>query len=186
MSATASAEKIGAVRRAFGWTLLVIGGLFVLLVFVPDKHPRPDALEGRITVLVMSLVVLLGPGFLLLRAGRRARKEAMRLERLVGLARVMRWVSPADLARELELPEAAAIEFLERAIARQQIDLVYVPDEQRYASRADLAQRVAIPAGRCPSCDAPHGARQLLPGERTACAFCGGALLPGGATARSG
>jgi hypothetical protein len=170
---------VGALRRGLGWGLLVFGAIG-LLGAVASPASGADYLQSLITVLLGTLVLVVAPGLLLLRSGRRAGQAALRRERLIGLCRSTRWVAISDLCRELRLPEAQAREFLERAIARQEIDLVYVQDEERYLSRADLAQMRAVPAGHCPSCDAPHPARRVLSGERCACDYCGGPLLPDG------
>lgn len=162
----------GRYRRSLGMSLLVLAGLWSAFSFLAF-FGKDATISGGIALEVLGLLLGWAPAYFLRRSGNRALADALRVERLIGLARAMRWVSPDEVARELGMNEPAAVELLERAIARGQLDLVWMADEKRYLLRSELPRLELVAPMKCAACDAPQPARQLLPGEKLACSYCG-------------
>ncbi|WP_254614103.1 hypothetical protein [Myxococcus sp. CA056] len=155
---------VGVAGAVFGVMGLAVG---VVGIVSPDEGKK--ASDGW---LVLALaVVFVGVGVFLWKKGMAPSRTARRREQLRGFIRAQIRLRASDAALHLKVSEDEADALLTALIARHEVDLVYLAESREYVHR-DALERAQSVASRCPSCDAPVGAENVLPGDKVVCSYC--------------
>ncbi|MFY2556906.1 hypothetical protein ACN469_04695 [Corallococcus terminator] len=155
---------VGVAGAAFGLMGLAVG---VVGIVSPEEGKK--ASHGWL-ILVMA-GVLVGVGVFLWKKGMAPSRMARRREQLRGFIRAQVRLRASDAALHLKVSEDQADALLTALIARHEVDLVYLAESREYIHR-DALERGQGFARRCPSCDAPLGADNVLPGDKVVCSYC--------------
>ncbi len=109
-------------RTAIGIALIALGGscnaVGIGLTVAPRRDGDPSA---GIFWIVVSIVAMIGPGILLVLAGRRAARRAKQLDTIAALASASQRISFAVLATDLQVTQTVARALLLEAIAAGRI-----------------------------------------------------------------
>jgi|SRR5215217_425762 len=155
---------VGVAGAAFG-----VFGLVASVMEIVSPTDGKKASHG-----VLGLVVaggFIGLGVFLWKKGMAPSRMARHREQLRGFIRAQVKLRASDAAAHLKVSEDEADALLIALIARHEVDLVYLSESREYIHR-DALERGQSVARRCPSCDAPVGADNVLPGDKVVCSYC--------------
>lgn len=158
-----AARWLGGAVAGFGALVTIIG---LGMIAVPEK----DATRGDGVGVVFLSLIFVVPGAWIWWLGKVKQRQADLEDAVVRFAAPRGRIRLSDLVQALGVSEREAERLTEAAIARRELDFIFLPEDREYVARDALDQPST--ALRCEVCNAPAPSGLQAAVEVRRCAYC--------------